>query len=144
MRHAALADPSCVMVNRNQGAGTRVLDRPAGSATARPEGYWNQPRSHTCSRSGSRAASRRLGRDDRASCARSKPRFIALAKSIMILRGDRAENSARRAGVSQGAVSEQSRAALKLAGFRPASHLSRKKRHPARAQVRSSLRSGAL
>jgi molybdenum cofactor synthesis domain-containing protein len=43
--HAALADPACVMVNRNQGAGTRVLiGRLLGDA--RPEGYWNQPRSH--------------------------------------------------------------------------------------------------
>ncbi|MDF1598701.1 molybdopterin biosynthesis protein [Mesorhizobium sp. YIM 152430] len=41
----ALADPNCLMVNRNQGAGTRVLiDRLLGKA--RPDGYWNQPRSH--------------------------------------------------------------------------------------------------
>jgi putative molybdopterin biosynthesis protein len=33
------------MVNRNQGAGTRILiDRLLGGA--RPDGYWNQPRSH--------------------------------------------------------------------------------------------------
>ncbi|MGL9621438.1 molybdopterin biosynthesis protein [Bradyrhizobium sp. U531] len=42
---AALADAACIMVNRNQGAGTRILiDRLLGGA--RPEGYWNQPRSH--------------------------------------------------------------------------------------------------
>ncbi len=42
---AALADPSCIMVNRNQGAGTRILiDRLL--AGVRPDGYWNQPRSH--------------------------------------------------------------------------------------------------
>ncbi len=42
---AALADPGCLMVNRNQGAGTRILiDRLLGAA--RPNGYWNQPRSH--------------------------------------------------------------------------------------------------
>src|SRR5262245_41701053 len=42
---AALADPSCLMVNRNAGAGTRVLiDRLLGGA--RPVGYSNQPRSH--------------------------------------------------------------------------------------------------
>lgn len=42
---AALADPSCLMVNRNQGAGTRILiDRLL--AGARPDGYWNQPKSH--------------------------------------------------------------------------------------------------
>jgi putative molybdopterin biosynthesis protein len=42
---AALRLPSCLMVNRNQGAGTRILiDRLLGGA--RPDGYWNQPRSH--------------------------------------------------------------------------------------------------
>jgi putative molybdopterin biosynthesis protein len=42
---AALADPVCIMVNRNQGAGTRILiDQLLGDA--RPDGYWNQPRSH--------------------------------------------------------------------------------------------------
>ncbi|MDQ8731446.1 molybdopterin biosynthesis protein [Bradyrhizobium sp. LHD-71] len=42
---AALTIPSCLMVNRNQGAGTRILiDRLLGGA--RPDGYWNQPRSH--------------------------------------------------------------------------------------------------
>ena len=42
---AALADPACIMVNRNQGAGTRILiDRLLGEA--RPDGYWNQPNSH--------------------------------------------------------------------------------------------------
>jgi putative molybdopterin biosynthesis protein len=42
---AALADAACIMVNRNQGAGTRILiDRLLGEA--RPDGYWNQPRSH--------------------------------------------------------------------------------------------------
>ena len=42
---AALADPECMMVNRNQGAGTRILiDQVLGQT--RPDGYWNQPRSH--------------------------------------------------------------------------------------------------
>jgi putative molybdopterin biosynthesis protein len=42
---AALADPRCLMVNRNAGAGTRVLiDKLL--AGARPKGYSNQPRSH--------------------------------------------------------------------------------------------------
>ena len=42
---AALADPTCLMVNRNAGAGTRVLiDRLLNGA--RPPGYSNQPRSH--------------------------------------------------------------------------------------------------
>ncbi|PWJ84148.1 molybdopterin molybdochelatase [Pseudaminobacter salicylatoxidans] len=42
---AALADPACLMVNRNQGAGTRILID-ALLAGARPDGYWNQPKSH--------------------------------------------------------------------------------------------------
>jgi putative molybdopterin biosynthesis protein len=42
---AALADATCLMVNRNAGAGTRVLiDQLIGGA--RPAGYSNQPRSH--------------------------------------------------------------------------------------------------
>ena len=42
---AALADPDCVMVNRNQGSGTRALiDRLL--AGARPPGYAVQPRNH--------------------------------------------------------------------------------------------------
>jgi putative molybdopterin biosynthesis protein len=41
----ALADSSCLMVNRNAGAGTRILiDRLL--AGKRPPGYANQPRSH--------------------------------------------------------------------------------------------------
>jgi putative molybdopterin biosynthesis protein len=41
----ALADRDCIMVNRNAGAGTRILiDRLL--AAARPPGYGNQPRSH--------------------------------------------------------------------------------------------------
>jgi putative molybdopterin biosynthesis protein len=42
---AALADPACILVNRNQGAGTRTLVD-ALLKGARPPGYWNQPRSH--------------------------------------------------------------------------------------------------
>jgi putative molybdopterin biosynthesis protein len=42
---AALADATCLMVNRNAGAGTRILiDRLLQGA--RPPGYSNQPRSH--------------------------------------------------------------------------------------------------
>lgn len=41
----ALADPDCLMINRNAGAGTRILiDRLL--AGARPPGYANQPRAH--------------------------------------------------------------------------------------------------
>jgi len=42
---AALADPASLMVNRNSGAGTRILiDRLL--AGAKPKGYSNQPKSH--------------------------------------------------------------------------------------------------
>jgi putative molybdopterin biosynthesis protein len=42
---AAVADPSCVMVNRNQGSGTRALiDRLL--AGTKPPGYAVQPRNH--------------------------------------------------------------------------------------------------
>jgi putative molybdopterin biosynthesis protein len=42
---AAIRDPACLMVNRNQGSGTRVLiDRLLGGA--RPPGYQVQPRNH--------------------------------------------------------------------------------------------------
>jgi putative molybdopterin biosynthesis protein len=42
---SALADAGCLMVNRNAGAGTRMLiDKLLGGA--RPAGYANQPRSH--------------------------------------------------------------------------------------------------
>lgn len=42
---AAVADPDCLMVNRNTGAGTRVL-LDGLLAGRKPPGYWNQPRSH--------------------------------------------------------------------------------------------------
>ncbi len=42
---AALADPDCIVVNRNQGAGTRTLINQLLKG-GRPQGYWNQPRSH--------------------------------------------------------------------------------------------------
>ncbi len=42
---AALADPHCIMVNRNAGSGTRVLIERA-LAGLKPAGYANQPKSH--------------------------------------------------------------------------------------------------
>ena len=42
---AVLADPESIMVNRNQGAGTRTLIDGL-LAGQKPAGYWNQPRSH--------------------------------------------------------------------------------------------------
>jgi putative molybdopterin biosynthesis protein len=55
---AAVADPACVMVNRNQGSGTRALiDRLLGGT--RPAGYAVQPRNHNAV-----AAAVRQGRAD--------------------------------------------------------------------------------
>jgi putative molybdopterin biosynthesis protein len=42
---AALADPACIMVNRNAGAGTRVLIDKLLAGT-KPAGHGNQPKSH--------------------------------------------------------------------------------------------------
>jgi putative molybdopterin biosynthesis protein len=42
---AALADPGCLMVNRNAGAGTRILNDQLLEG-AKPPGYANQPKSH--------------------------------------------------------------------------------------------------
>ncbi|HEX5507950.1 MAG TPA: substrate-binding domain-containing protein, partial [Pseudolabrys sp.] len=45
VRELVTGDPDCLMVNRNAGAGTRVLiDKLLGGA--RPPGYTNQPKSH--------------------------------------------------------------------------------------------------
>ena len=44
-RGAALADADCVMVNRNAGSGTRILDRQLLGAQ-RPAGYGVQTKSH--------------------------------------------------------------------------------------------------
>ncbi len=71
---AALADPACIMVNRNQGAGTRILiDR--SLAGARPEGYWNQPTLAQCGGGRRGAAARRLGHDYCAGRPCGRPRF---------------------------------------------------------------------
>jgi putative molybdopterin biosynthesis protein len=43
---AALADPQCLMVNRNAGSGTRILIDRALLKGERPPGYWVQPKSH--------------------------------------------------------------------------------------------------
>ncbi|MGE5145713.1 MAG: molybdopterin biosynthesis protein, partial [Candidatus Eiseniibacteriota bacterium] len=42
---AALADPRCIMVNRNAGSGTRILIDGLLKG-AKPPGYWSQPKSH--------------------------------------------------------------------------------------------------
>lgn len=73
---AAIADPSCLMVNRNAGSGTRVLiDRllarcPGG---VRPVGYANQPKSHNAV-----AAAVAQGRADWGICIEAVARLYAL------------------------------------------------------------------
>ena len=117
---AALADPSCIIVNRNQGAGTRILiDRLLGGA--RPDGYWNQPRSHNAV-----AAAVAQGRADWgvaiAPVARSYGLgFIALTEEHY----DFAVVASRRSRPAVAAFLEtladpQTHAALRALGYRPA------------------------
>ena len=61
---AALADPACLMVNRNAGAGTRILIDQLLQG-ARPPGYSNQPRSHNAVAAAVAQRRRRLGRRHR-------------------------------------------------------------------------------
>ena len=61
---AVAHDPACVMVNRNQGSGTRALiDRLLEGV--RPAGYAVQPRNHNAVAAAVVAGPRRLGRDAR-------------------------------------------------------------------------------
>jgi putative molybdopterin biosynthesis protein len=116
---AAIADPTCIMVNRNQGAGTRILiDRLLGEA--RPDGYWNQPRSHNAV-----AAAVAQGRADWgmtiAPVARgSDLGFIPFAEehydfAVVAARKNRPAVQAFLSAIA----SHQIRAALESAGFRP-------------------------
>jgi molybdenum cofactor synthesis domain-containing protein len=117
---AALADPTCIMVNRNQGAGTRILiDRLLGPA--RPDGYWNQPRSHNAV-----AAAVAQNRADWGMTIAPVARaaglgFIPLAEehydfALVTARKQRPAVLAFLAALA----SDESRAALERAGFRPA------------------------
>ena len=117
---AALADPGCIMVNRNQGAGTRILiDRLLGDA--RPDGYWNQPRSHNAV-----AAAVAQGRADWGMtiapvAEAASLGFIPLAEEHY----DFALVTARKARPAVQAffdalASQEGRATLTQAGFRPA------------------------
>ena len=117
---AAIADPSCIMVNRNQGAGTRILiDRLLGEA--RPDGYWNQPRSHNAV-----AAAVAQGRADWgmtiAPVARASDLgFIPFAEEHydFALVAARKDRPAVRAFLDA-LASHQTRTALDSAGFKPA------------------------
>jgi putative molybdopterin biosynthesis protein len=117
--HAALADPSCIMVNRNQGAGTRILiDRLLGQA--RPDGYWNQPRSHNAVAAAVAQHRADWGMTIAPVAHAAGLGFIPLAEEHY----DFALVTARRSRPAvqaflQALASEESRAALTQAGFRP-------------------------
>jgi putative molybdopterin biosynthesis protein len=117
---AAIADPACIMVNRNQGAGTRILiDRLLGGA--RPEGYWNQPRSHNAVAAAVAQHRADWGMTIAPVAHASGLGFIPLAEEHY----DFALVSAHklRPGVQaflDALASDESRASLARAGFRPA------------------------
>jgi molybdenum cofactor synthesis domain-containing protein len=117
---AALADPLCIMVNRNQGAGTRILiDRLLGDA--RPDGYWNQPRSHHAVAAA--VAQRRAdwGMTIAPVAHASNLGFIPLAEEHYVFALVTARKHRPAVQAFLGALaSGEARAALVEAGFRPA------------------------
>jgi putative molybdopterin biosynthesis protein len=115
---AGLADPACIMVNRNQGAGTRILiDRLL--AGARPDGYWNQPRSHNAVAAAVAQHRADWGMTIAPVAHASDLGFIPLAEehydfALVIARKKRPAVQA----FLDALASEESRAALERAGFR--------------------------
>lgn len=117
---AALADPSCLMVNRNQGAGTRILiDRLLGSA--RPDGYWNQPRSHNAVAAAVAQNRADWGMTIAPVAHAAGLGFIPLAEEHydFALVAARKDRPAVRAFL-EALTSPETRQALERAGFRPA------------------------
>ena len=117
---AALADPACVIVNRNQGAGTRILiDRMLGDK--RPEGYWNQPRSHNAVAAAVAQCRADWGMTIAPVAHASKLGFIPLAEEHydFALVTARKHRPAVRAFLDA-LASDDARAGLTEAGFRPA------------------------
>jgi len=117
---AALADPACIMVNRNQGAGTRILiDRLLGEA--RPDGYWNQPRSHNAVAAAIAQARADWGMTIAPVARASGLGFIPLAEEHydFALVTARKQRPAVQAFL-EALGSDEGRAALEQAGFRPA------------------------
>ncbi len=118
---AALADPACIMVNRNQGAGTRILiDRLL--AGARPDGYWNQPKSHNAVAAAVAQHRADWGMTIAPVAHAAGLGFISLAEEHY----DFALVSARKQRPAvqvflQALASDETREALAEAGFRPAS-----------------------
>jgi putative molybdopterin biosynthesis protein len=117
---AALADPACIMVNRNQGAGTRILiDRMLGDI--RPDGYWNQPKSHNAVAAAIVQHRADWGMTIAPVAHAAGLGFIPLAEEHydFALMTARKHRPAVRAFL-EALASEESRAALERAGFRPA------------------------
>jgi putative molybdopterin biosynthesis protein len=117
---SALADPACIMVNRNQGAGTRILiDRLLGEA--RPDGYWNQPRSHNAVAAAVAQHRADWGMTIAPVAHASGLGFIPFAEEHydFALVSARRERPAVQAFL-QALASDEGRAALTQAGFRPA------------------------
>lgn len=117
---AALADPACIMVNRNQGAGTRILiDRLL--AGSRPDGYWNQPRSHNAVAAAVAQHRADWGMTIAPVAAASGLGFIPLAEEHydFALVTARKQRPAVQAFLDA-LASDEGRAALIEAGFRPA------------------------
>ena len=117
---AALADPACIMVNRNQGAGTRILiDRLLGDN--RPDGYWNQPRSHNAVAAAVAQHRADWGMTIAPVAHASNLGFIPLAEehydfALVQARSDRPAVRAFLDALASG----EARAALTRGGFRPA------------------------
>ncbi len=117
---SALADPACIMVNRNQGAGTRILiDRLLGDI--RPDGYWNQPRSHNAVAAAVAQHRADWGMTIAPVAHASNLGFIPLAEEHydFALVSSRKQRPAVQAFLDA-LGSDESRAALSSAGFRPA------------------------
>jgi len=117
---AALADPTCLMVNRNQGAGTRILiDRLLWQA--RPDGYWNQPRSHNAVAAAVDQKRADWGVTIAPVAKAAGLGFIPLTEEHydFVLVSARKNRPAVQAFLSA-LASDDSRAALEKAGFRPA------------------------
>jgi putative molybdopterin biosynthesis protein len=117
---AALADPACIMVNRNQGAGTRILiDRLLGGA--RPDGYWNQPRSHNAVAAAVAQHRADWGMTIAPVAHASDLGFIPLAEEHydFVLVKSHKQRPAVQAFLDA-LASKAGRAALERAGFRPA------------------------
>lgn len=114
----ALADPGCLMVNRNQGAGTRILIDQLLEGR-KPPGYWNQPRSHNAV-----AASVAQGRADWGVAIRPVAEanglgFIPLAEEHYDFAVAAQPRKAAAIETFRTAIAE-ARAALEALGFTPA------------------------